>query len=119
MLFVLGIYFNIHFINKVQVSDHFLNIMSKYGFLSLVNEGTWITNISTTCIDHIFFLLLESSNFSCSSFMSNLDISDHMTHLSTINFFYTIKIIIQKKKIIKKNWVSVFNSYNEIVKIIK
>ena len=45
---------NINILDNSNLSNEYLNILSENGFLSMLNLPTRVTNLSETCIDHIF-----------------------------------------------------------------
>lgn len=45
---------NIDIMVENQQSSEYLNLLSEYGYISMINEYTRVTPTSKTCIDHIF-----------------------------------------------------------------
>lgn len=66
---------NINLFAKSQVVTNYLNILHSHGFEQFIDKPTRITNISETCIDHIFIRDRYLNNFKSEVFDANL--TDH------------------------------------------
>lgn len=66
---------NINLLNNSQIVLNYLDILNSYGFAQYVDKPTRITQISETCIDHIFIRNSCLSIFECDIF--DIHLTDH------------------------------------------
>lgn len=71
--------FNIDLLDlQDENTNNYLNIMSKYGYTSYINEPTRVTDSSQTCIDHIFVNnRCKNQNIKMKQFIWQNDTTDH------------------------------------------
>lgn len=80
---------NIDILKKCEDSDEYLNILSEFGYISLINCSTRIQGNASSCIDHIF--LNTKLNTDCIiPIVVGTAITDHFPSL--------IQIVLQDKK---------------------
>ena len=72
---VLGGDFNIDILKHNNHSSEYLNILSEYGFVSLINKPTRVCGLTETCIDHLFFKGLKIRG--CAGIVYQSDVTDH------------------------------------------
>lgn len=83
---------NIDILESSIFIDNYLFLLSSYGLQSCINKPTRVTDLSTSCLDHIFVRFLNSHKFSFGSSVIDLQITDHcMTCLSLKNVFQNIQ----------------------------
>ena len=112
---------NIDIKSNTECLQDYLNLLSQYGFKSLINAPTRVQNGSKSCIDHIF--LKGSEQVDVKSFIIHSDITDHFpvaallkarTSMSANKKDPVIITKIDEKKLVsymqQKNWEHVYNS---------
>lgn len=77
---------NINIIDKSHPSDQYIIKMASHGLKSLVNEPTRVTQISKTCIDHVFYRSKYNSNINCEAQVFRTCITDHWTTVAYIRY---------------------------------
>lgn len=66
---------NLDILNKSQSTQDYLTMLSGFGFTQIINCPTRITDLSKSCIDHIFIRHKDLSIFSAAVF--DICLSDH------------------------------------------
>lgn len=106
---------NINILNKsLNYTNDYLNIMSKYGYVSYINKPTRITTETTSCIDHIFIKsTINECQFKFSSFILECTITDHCPVLLNLEFNNNIETLEKNSK----NQISTIN-YNKLLQLL-
>lgn len=73
---------NIDILNNSLTSTEYLNIMSSKDFISCINTFTRVSNMSQSCIDHIFIKNIDTDYLN--SYILKSDITDHYATLINI-----------------------------------
>jgi len=74
---------NINIMKNTNISNDYLNIMARNGFIPCINNFTRVTNHSKTCIDHIFINNIDSDKIN--SYILRCDITDHYATILTLS----------------------------------
>ena len=74
--------FNVDLVGGGDLSGNFIETMNSFCFLPLITLPTRVTNVSATCIDHVWFNQFNATN--CGIFET--DITDHYTIFVGLNF---------------------------------
>lgn len=79
-------------------TSNYLNLMSEYGYISMINKPTRIYNDSSSCIDHIFLWSSNECEKKCLPIILETCITDHF---STILFLpFVLQNVISKCRIL-------------------
>lgn len=82
--------------------------MAKYGYISLINKPTRVTNETKSCIDHLFLKSdIKTTNTSFKSFIIETDITDHYTIYLNLPI-ESVKPCTGNKSIIRTDYDKVF-----------
>jgi len=57
--------------------DSYKIIMASFSFESLINQPTRVTDISKTCIDHVFVRLICKNSVGCNAEVVEIQVTDH------------------------------------------
>lgn len=68
---------NIDLLTRSNDVDNYRMTMASLGLESLINEPTRVTNISQSCIDHVFVRLENTSRTVCSAEVRQTQVTDH------------------------------------------
>lgn len=68
---------------NTNISNDYLNIMSRNVFIPCIINFTRVTNHSKTCIDHIFINNIDSNKIN--SYILRCDITDHYATILTLS----------------------------------
>lgn len=75
-MFILGD-MNINLLDENAIVDRYTVSLASWGFQSLVNEPTRVTDRSSTCLDHVFARVVDQSVVDCGSAVWHAHITDH------------------------------------------
>lgn len=68
---------------NTNISNDYLNIMARNGFLPCMNNFTRVTNHSKTCIGHIFINNIDSNKIN--SYILRCNITNHYDTILTLS----------------------------------
>ncbi|KAL3268374.1 hypothetical protein HHI36_007490, partial [Cryptolaemus montrouzieri] len=68
---------NIDILSKGHQKQEYLNLMSKYGYISLINNPTRVTPTTATCLDHVFIRSVGFLEEGTISFIYMSKVTDH------------------------------------------
>jgi len=78
---------NINNFKKSNKSNDYLNIMARIGYLPCISNFTRVTNLSGSCIDHIFIKNIKINKVN--SYILRCDITDHYATILMLSDLYT------------------------------
>jgi uncharacterized protein YktA (UPF0223 family) len=108
--------FNLCLLKNTGSKLFYLNLISSYGFESLVNEPTRVVNESSSCLDHV--LVRNSSNLEFEYKVHKLNITDHYgisvfircnKISSEERFFKVLDKDLFRRRIVLSNWNSIMS----------
>lgn len=80
--------FNIDLLTYTSDVDCFLSVLSSFGFNSLVNDPTRVTQNCISCLDHIFIRLCRNNFINYKAAIFDLKLSDHC--LTSVQFEHNV-----------------------------
>jgi hypothetical protein len=102
---------NINILNNSEIVDNYNFLMSSHGLTSDVNVPTRISNISSTCIDHVFY---RCSDVVINSSVEDLCITDHCAIF--VNFLCNDRYMPSNRKVNDRNKILInFDKLNNLL----